>query len=125
MGSYSLKNLTYGGFAEALSDVYEKAHIVLSLSHFAESFGRTVLEGMAHRCVVIAYLQEALSELIDKNSGVIVDAYSIEQVVNEIITLEKNKEKLKKLGNNAALKVAHAYRAESVAPRLMAAILNK
>ena len=125
LDAYSHKNLHYGGFLEALSDVYEKAHIVLSLSHFAESFGRTVIEGMAHRCVVIAYFHKALSELIDKNSGVLVETYSVEQVVKEILTLKDNRDRLKKLGNNAALRVANAYRVENVAPRLVAAILNE
>lgn len=43
-----------------------QANIVLNLSHCQETFGRTVLEGMAASRPVLAYRWGALPELIDE-----------------------------------------------------------
>lgn len=45
-------------------DALRQADVVLNLSHFQESFGRSVLEGMAAGRLVIAYRWGALPELI-------------------------------------------------------------
>ena len=59
------RNFHFRGYVPSPADAYRDLNIVLNLSHFAESFGRTVAEAMAARCAVIAYRYGALPELID------------------------------------------------------------
>lgn len=49
------RNVRHLGYAPSPRDAMEALDVVLSLSRFAESFGRTVLEGMAAARPVIAY----------------------------------------------------------------------
>ena len=58
-------NLSFSGYAKTPKDAIGQVNVVLNFSHFAESFGRTVLEAMAARRPVIAYQWGALPELID------------------------------------------------------------
>ncbi|MFK7957304.1 MAG: glycosyltransferase [Lysobacterales bacterium] len=48
-------NLSYLGYFEKSLDAIQAVNIVLSISHFAESFGRTVVEGLAARRPAIVY----------------------------------------------------------------------
>lgn len=48
-------NMSAPGYAERPADALVQVDVVLSLSHFAESFGRTVLEAMAAGRPVICY----------------------------------------------------------------------
>jgi glycosyltransferase involved in cell wall biosynthesis len=66
-------NVLFAGYASSPRQAVEQVHVVLNFSHFAESFGRTVLEAMAARRPVIGYRWGALPELIEHNkSGYIV-----------------------------------------------------
>jgi Glycosyltransferase len=49
------KNIKFLGYRKTSREVMAEANVVLNLSHFAESFGRTVAEAMAARRPVIAY----------------------------------------------------------------------
>lgn len=59
------KNIVFSGYAISPKDAVTSVNVVLNLSHFAESFGRTVLEGLAARRPVIGYDYGAISELIE------------------------------------------------------------
>ena len=54
----------FPGYATSPREALQKVNVVLNFSHFAESFGRTVLEAMAARRPVIAYEWGALPELV-------------------------------------------------------------
>lgn len=56
--------VTLHGYVQQPSEAYSGIDVVLSLSHFAESFGRTVAEAMAAGKVVLAYEHGAVGELI-------------------------------------------------------------
>jgi glycosyltransferase involved in cell wall biosynthesis len=58
------KNVLFPGYAKSPKDAIDQVDVVLNFSHFAESFGRTVLEAMAARRPVIAYEWGALTELV-------------------------------------------------------------
>ncbi len=57
-------NLVLAGYAASPLEAVGQANIVLNLSHFQETFGRTVLEAMAARRPVLGYDWGALPELI-------------------------------------------------------------
>jgi glycosyltransferase involved in cell wall biosynthesis len=58
-------NLEYRGYVESAEQALVSLDVVLNLSHFQESFGRTVLEAMAAARPVVAYEWGALPELIE------------------------------------------------------------
>lgn len=57
-------NIRYGGYVEQPAEALAQLDIVVNLSRFQESFGRTVLEAMAAGRPVVAYNWGALNELI-------------------------------------------------------------
>ena len=57
-------SVQFPGYAVSPREALDKVNVVLNFSHFAESFGRTVLEAMAARRPVIAYEWGALPELV-------------------------------------------------------------
>ena len=57
-------NIVFPGYAKSPAEAIAGLDVVLNFSHFAESFGRTVLEAMAAGRPVIAYEWGALPELI-------------------------------------------------------------
>lgn len=58
------RNIVFAGYADSPKQAMELGNVVLSLSHFAESFGRTVAEAQMARRPVIAYDWGAVPELI-------------------------------------------------------------
>ncbi|WP_181902707.1 glycoside hydrolase family 99-like domain-containing protein [Lysobacter soli] len=59
-----LCNVRFLGYKEKPIEAVREANVVLNLSHFSESFGRTVAEALAARRPVIAYDWGALGELV-------------------------------------------------------------
>jgi len=58
-------NIFFPGYSESAADAIRDLDVVVVLSRFAESFGRTAAEGMAARRPVIAYDHGALPSVID------------------------------------------------------------
>ena len=63
-GKASSGRLVYAGYVESPAQALAEVDAVVNLSHFQESFGRTVLEAMAAGRPVIAYEWGALPELV-------------------------------------------------------------
>ena len=57
-------SVEFGGYAQSPQAALAKAHVVVNLSQFEESFGRTVLEAMAAERPVVCYARGALPELV-------------------------------------------------------------
>ncbi len=57
-------NVLFPGYAPSPSEALRSLDVVLNFSHFAESFGRTILEAMGSGRPVIAYDWGALPELV-------------------------------------------------------------
>ena len=94
-----LSNFIIEGYKESPQDAIGQSDIVLSLSHFAESFGRTIGEAMASYRAVIAYSRGALPELIDEGiNGYLCEPDNIEQVAQQVIYLCNNREKINEIG---------------------------
>lgn len=60
-----LRNIEVVGYVESNVKALAMVDVVLSLSHFDESFGRTVAEGFACSRPVIAYERGAIPELVE------------------------------------------------------------
>jgi glycosyltransferase involved in cell wall biosynthesis len=67
-------NMRHAGYAPDPVAALAQADLVLSLSHFAESYGRTVLEAMAAGRPVIAYARGTPPALIGPEAGRVVPA---------------------------------------------------
>ncbi|MBA9024630.1 glycosyltransferase involved in cell wall biosynthesis/GT2 family glycosyltransferase/SAM-dependent methyltransferase [Aminobacter ciceronei] len=58
------KNLSFTDYLPTSAEAIAQVDVVVNFSHFQESFGRTVLEGMAAKRPAIVYDWGALSELV-------------------------------------------------------------
>ncbi|MDP4528972.1 glycosyltransferase [Alkalimonas delamerensis] len=86
-------SLIFAGYSPNPEAALAELDIVVNLSHFEESFGRTVLEAMAARRCVIAYQWGALPELIEHNqSGILVPLGQVDAVAAQVARLIKQPE---------------------------------
>ncbi|WP_289018877.1 glycosyltransferase [Desulfobacter postgatei] len=82
------ENIMFSGYAPSPSEALARAGIVLNLSNFEETFGRTVLEAMAAGRPVVAYNRGALPELIEHGeNGFLVPYKNIEAAAERIMFL--------------------------------------
>ncbi|HOY80354.1 MAG TPA: glycosyltransferase family 4 protein, partial [Hyphomonadaceae bacterium] len=83
-------SLIFDGYVDDPAKALESLDIVLCLSTFAESFGRTVAEAMAAKCLVIGYRLGAIPELIEhRKTGLLVDVGDVSAVANLISDFSK------------------------------------
>ncbi|MGG7518572.1 glycosyltransferase family 4 protein [Allorhizobium undicola] len=93
------QNLRFTGYAATPREAVAQMNVVLSLSHFSESFGRTVAEGLAARRPVIAYARGAVPELLQNGeSGYLIEPGAVEDVVRKIEYLVANPERINAMG---------------------------
>lgn len=88
-----------GGYIESPVLAMAELDVVLNLSHFQESFGRTVLEAMAAARPVVCYHWGALSELvISEQTGYLVPLGDIDVVATRLAALANSPELRQRLG---------------------------
>ncbi|MCB4438259.1 glycosyltransferase [Alteromonas sp. McT4-15] len=90
-------NISYEGYTHNTVSTLQKADVVLNLSHFQESFGRTVIEGMAAGCVVVAYNWGAIPEILTQDTGVLVEKGDVHAVADRLQELSNEPSKLQAL----------------------------
>lgn len=104
------KNLVFAGYANDPTAAMTMVNVVLSLSHVAESFGRTVAEAQAARRPVIAYRHGAMSELVEDGvTGLLVPAFDIDAVTAAVVRLCANPELIRTMGEAGRTKIAGTY----------------
>lgn len=92
-------NLYYAGYVENPAEALARLDVLVSLSHFQESFGRTVLEAMAAARPVICYDWGALPELVvDEQTGYVVPFRDVDAVVDHLIALAAAPERRQAMG---------------------------
>ncbi|WP_372737920.1 glycosyltransferase [Neptunomonas sp.] len=102
-------NLFYRGYVEKATTALAELDIVVNLSHFQESFGRSVLEAMAAKRCVIGYRWGALPELIKPECGFLVPFTEVESVGRQIACLAEDRDLLHQTAEKAALMVTATY----------------
>lgn len=96
------ENITLAGYACSPDAALAQLDILLNLSQFQESFGRTVAEAMLAGKVVIAYRWGALPELVQNGvSGLLVHLGDIDGVVQRLALLCHQPDRVHELGTHA------------------------
>ena len=124
-GSALLKNLEFYGYAKDPQAVLAEVDIVVNLSQFQESFGRTALEAMASARPVIGYDWGALPEVIlDGETGYIVPFRDVRAAADRILELAASKELRESLGRTGQQRVREHF-SEVVMQRQLAIALGQ
>jgi len=91
-------NVEFRDYAASPVEAVAQADVVVSLSKFAESFGRTVMEAMAAGRPVICYDRGAPPTLVQSGqTGFVVPADDIEGVANAVLALDAARSQLPRL----------------------------
>lgn len=92
-------NLIFAGYKDNARAAMLELNVLLNLSTFAESFGRTVAEAMAAQRPVIAYRWGALPELVQHGeTGYLVPFRDIGGVVDAVVDLCEHDDKIAAMG---------------------------
>lgn len=103
-------NVCYMGYIDSSMNAVSELDIVLNLSTCRETFGRTVLEGMAAGRVVISYDRGALPELIDNCvTGFTVPFKNLSKIAEIIATLCENTALIENIGRKAKNRVQRLF----------------
>ena len=116
--------MNYSGYAKEPLDAFKGMDIVLNLSRFQESFGRTIVEGMASGCVPIGYDWGALAEIIDPAIGLLAPLGDHDTVADYILALSENRETLasrKLAGRNLA---TERFGSDRIAKQLVTVLIK-
>ncbi|MBD2551509.1 glycosyltransferase [Microcystis elabens FACHB-917] len=94
-------NIEIRGYVQAPSQALRHTDILVSLSHFAESFGRTALEAITAGVPVVAYEYGAIPEIIIHNqTGLLVPYKNYTKAAEMLEKLIKDKELFQSLSRN-------------------------
>lgn len=97
------------GYVDDCYDAIQKNDIVLSLSWFQESFGRTVAEAMINKRLVICYDWGAVGSVICESSGMLVPFKRADLVADKLVLLSANKKLLKDYVEKAQLRAQRLF----------------
>ncbi len=112
-------NIDVMGYRKTPREVMAQANVILNLSHFGESFGRTAAEAMAARRPVIAYNWGALPELIQHGqTGYLVSYRSLEELTARVKELCENPRVIPEMGRKGRLIVEDRYSPRVLLERL-------
>ncbi|WP_447529186.1 glycosyltransferase [Vreelandella sp. TE19] len=92
-------NVVYAGYVESPEKALAEVDMVVNLSRFQESFGRTVLEAMAAGRPVVAYRWGAIPELVvNGRTGYLVAFAKTARVANKIEKLSRSPKRCQQMG---------------------------
>lgn len=99
-GAGSNIRIRYGGYVADPADALAKVDVLINVSRFQESFGRTALEAMAAAKPVVGYRWGALPELVvDGKTGYLVPLGDHQAIADCLIRLSQNKALRIRLGH--------------------------
>lgn len=112
-------NLVFAGYCEHPESAMRDADIVVNLSHFQESFGRSVLEAMAARRAVVAYDWGAIPELVvDGETGFLIPFGDVARCAERLAELCSNPTRLIAMGEAGRQRAVSIYDKNRYAERL-------
>lgn len=117
-------NVSFEGYTKDIIATLYEADVVLNLSHFQESFGRTVVEGMAAGCVVVAYNWGAIPEILTQNLGILVDKGDVLGVVDELQKLIKDPNKFQVFSSSAKADAQSRFDISIIEKQLTTAVFS-
>lgn len=95
-------NIRIAGYADDPVDALRDIDVLLSLSHFEESFGRTLIEAMAASRPVIAYDHGAIKEVVRHNvDGILVPPKNVAEAYNAVKLLCGSPALIRSMGESA------------------------
>lgn len=116
------RNIEFPGYFDDPAEAMERVDVILNLSYFQESFGRTVLEAMAARRPVIVYDWGALPELVvQAETGFVVPFRDVGAVAEKLSELCADPRRLRTMGEAARKRAVSLYDKPHYAARLEAA----
>lgn len=96
--------IRFGEYMDGPQNYIACSSVLVNLSRFQESFGRTVLEAMLMGRPVVCYAWGALPELVqDKRTGFLVPFGDISHAVEKLYILYKNEPLRQKMGTRARI----------------------
>jgi len=103
-------NVRCVGYVENPPDILREIDVIINLSTFAESFGRSVAEGMLARRPAVVYKYGALPELIrDGVDGFVVPFRDAEGVREGLNRLARDPDLLTKMGDSARCRAVESF----------------
>jgi len=119
------ENISVLGYCNTPEQAFVHLDILLNLSHFQESFGRTVAEAMLAAKPVICYRWGALPELVENGStGFLVHFRDIDGVVQRLNYLCNHPELIEELGCYGQMIAISRFSPEAFKHRLSDAYLS-
>lgn len=112
-------NLVFAGYCDDPARAMAEADVVVNLSHFQESFGRTVLEAMGARRPVVVYDWGALPELVvHGQTGFVVPFKDTHAVAARLLELARDPGLRRGMGEAARQRAVDAFARPHYAERL-------
>lgn len=116
-------NLIFAGYVSSPQQGLTLLDVVVNLSHFQESFGRTVLEAMAAARPVVCYRWGALPELVvDGKTGLMADYQDIGAIASHLVRLANDPLLRDNIAKAAQSRAKQYYSQASIQPLLRRAI---
>jgi glycosyltransferase involved in cell wall biosynthesis len=104
------KTLSVTGYRDTPTKAVAEADVILNLSNFQESFGRTVLEGMAAGRPTIVYRYGAPPEFVDEGkTGFIVPLGDTKAVAEHLRRFADDRAMMRRIGEQAKAEVTRRF----------------
>ncbi|GAB6163066.1 glycosyltransferase [Desulfothermus naphthae] len=111
-----IDNVEFLGIRRDIPALLSETDILVVPTMTSEPFGRTVIEGMAAGCIVLATAAGGPLEIIDENkTGFLVEPNNAKLMAKKLINIIENIDDLKYISLNAKLKVLKNYDIKRVA----------
>lgn len=106
----SPSNVEFVDYQSQAIDAIRRINVVLNFSHFQESFGRTILEGMVAARPAIVYNWGAVAELVEHGkTGFVIPFKALHAAVPFVKQLCENEELLKEMSLSARARAVSNY----------------
>lgn len=115
---YQGNNISYCGYVDDPATAFKNMDIVLNLSKFQESFGRTVVEGMACGCIPIGYEWGALPETITPSVGFLIPLGDVESLAKRLLSIQDKPKRIQEMKYAAREMASKKFSEDEIATQL-------